>query len=128
MRGKDIYNRHEQWSITLIISLERGDSIMREVNRNVIVKAENRMENDGFHIYLDFSGQREYLMTHRHNGLLYGLLKDGVALGELRRWRNDDIARKIKRSPRYSGSSKLINMVGYLLVVIDDYIVEREAC
>ena len=101
---------------------------MREVNRNVIVKAENRMENDGFHIYLDFSGQREYHMTHRHNGLLYGLLKDGVALGELRRWRNDDIARKIKRSPRYSGSSKLTNMVGYLLVVIDDYIVEREAC
>lgn len=101
---------------------------MREANRNVTVQIENRLENDGFHIYLDFSGQREYLMTHRHNGLLYSLLKDGVTLGELRRWRNGDIAGKIKRSPRYSGSAKLTNMVEYLLVVIDDYILEREAC
>ena len=83
---------------------------------------------DGFHIYLDFSGQREYLMTHRRNGLLYGLLKDGAVLADMKRWRNGDIASRIGRSPRSPGSGKLTNMVDHLLVVIDDYMLEREAC
>ena len=101
---------------------------MRDNYRNVTVKIENRGNKDGFHICLLFSGQREYLMTHRHNGLLYTLLKDGVVLDDMRRWKTIDIARKIGVSPRNSRSGKLTNMVGYLLVVIDEYILEREAC
>ena len=101
---------------------------MNAKNRNITVKIEDRLNDDGFHIYLDFSGQREYLMTHRHNGLLYALLKDGVVLEDLRRWKTADIAGKIGTSPRGARSGKLTNIVDYLLVVIDDYIIDREAC
>lgn len=101
---------------------------MRGYNRNVTVRIENRSGNDGFQIYLDFSGQREFLMPHRHNGLLYSLLKDGVVLEDMRRWKARDIASKIGRSPRSSNFGKLPNMVNHLLVVIDEYMIEREAC
>lgn len=101
---------------------------MKDNNRNIVVQVENRTDNDGFHIYLNFSGQREYLMTHRHNGLLYELLKDGAVLGDMRRWKAGDIAGRIGRSPRSPRSDKLTNMVDYLLIVIDDYLYEREAC
>ena len=46
--------------------------------KNKFAYVENRVDADGFKIYLYFSGQREYLMSH-HNGLLYALLKGGVA-------------------------------------------------
>jgi GTP cyclohydrolase II len=39
----------------------------------------------GLDIYLDISGRRHYLTTHRPNGLLYLWLKDGKTIGELRR-------------------------------------------
>lgn len=47
--------------------------------KNVLVYVENRVDADGFKIYLYFSSQREYLISHRHNGLLYALLKGGEA-------------------------------------------------
>ena len=56
-------------------------------------------------------------MHHRHNGLLYNLLKDGMTLNELRRWRF-----------RYQSKDKLNGMVRHLLRVIDDYMLEKEAC
>ena len=37
---------------------------------NIKVVAENAGQEHGFNIFIDFSGQREYLMYHRHNGLL----------------------------------------------------------
>ena len=76
------------------------------------VIAENNQKRGGFDIYLYFSGQREYLMWHRHNGLLYGLLKDGIKVS--------DIQRTAKTQRTYSG------MLRYLLTVINEYIAERE--
>lgn len=101
---------------------------MRENSRNIVVQVENRTDNRGFHVYLNFSGQREYLMTHRHNGLLYELLKDGAVLGDMKRWSMGDIAGKIGYSPRSPRSDKLKNMVDHLLIVIGDYLYERDAC
>ena len=54
-------------------------------NRNVRIKAENNGNKNGFNIYIVFSGHKEFLMHHRHNGLLYGILKDGISISDLRR-------------------------------------------
>ena len=101
---------------------------MKKLNRNISLRVENRKGGNGFNIYLDFSGKREYLMTHRHNGLLYDLLKDGPIVADMGRWKARDIARKIGSSPRSSRSGKVLNMVNHLLLVIDDYMLERSAC
>lgn len=89
----------------------------RTTLRNVRVFAQNREGRTGFNIYLDFSGQREFLFTHRHNGLLYNLLKDGVRTDDLRRW-----------TPRRNTPScrRLQGMVSHLLAVVDAYAAERE--
>ncbi len=94
-------------------------------NRNIRVMAENNGNRDGFNIYLDFSGQREYLMYHRHNGLLYGLLKDGVVVADVRRWRPAQMgAGRVGRT----GAAQLYDVVNHLVSVIDDYMMDREAC
>lgn len=51
---------------------------------NVRVFAKNNENRDGFNIYVDFSGQHEFLMFHRHDGLLYNMLKDGQTIRQLR--------------------------------------------
>ena len=84
---------------------------------NIFITAQNNANNPGFCIYLVFSGRQEFLTHHRHNGLLYNLLKDGMTLNELRRWRF-----------RYQSKDKLNGMVRHLLRVIDDYMLEKEAC
>ena len=94
-------------------------------NRNIRVLAENNGNKEGFNIYLDFSGQREYLMYHRHNGLLYGLLKDGVVVDDVRRLTPSRLG--CFRTGR-TGSSQIYNVVCHLVSVIDDYMLEREAC
>lgn len=85
--------------------------------KNVRVFAKNREGKSGFNIYLDFSGQREFLVAHRHSGLLYNLLKDGMRTDDLRRW-----------TPRRRTASchRLEGMVSHLLAVVDDYAMERE--
>ena len=98
---------------------------MKKEDRNIRVRVESEKGRSGFHIYLDFSGQREYLMYHRHNGLLYNRLKgDGVRLSDLRRWKPfADHCCKKEEKDRFD---KLWNMTQYLLAVIDDYLQERK--
>ena len=95
--------------------------------RNIKVFAVNDGNNPGFSIILEFSGQREFLLHHKHNGLLYNLLKDGIRLEELRRHKPKGSS---SLSPYYHGiqrsrSTKLNSMVSHLLTVIDTYIEER---
>lgn len=94
-------------------------------NRNIRVYAVNNDRKKGFHIYLDFSGQREYLIYHRHNGHLYRLLKDGVTVEEMKRWRPSSFG-----CARYAhpSSNRICKVVKHLMNVIDDYMLEREAC
>lgn len=93
--------------------------------RNTRIIAENNEGKDGFHIFLEFSGRREYLMTHRHNGLLYNYLKDGVDLDDLRRLTPGKIGRDV--TGKY-GAGQLYEKVRHLIAIIDAYINEREAC
>lgn len=96
---------------------------MKNFMRNVRITAINNGGADGFNIYLDFSGQREFLMHHRHNGLLYALLRDGVRTDELRRW-----TPSVGRSSRSRATAnKIRGMVDHLLLVVDDYAAERSA-
>lgn len=40
----------------------------------------------------------EILMSHRHKGLLYALLKGGVKLEEIKRWKIGEIAGKVGKN------------------------------
>lgn len=101
---------------------------MKNLNRNIRVIAENTNGGPGFNIYLDFSGQREFLLFHRHNGLLFSLLKDGICVSDLVRltpWKdNNGYVQTTKRRRRYA--KKLVGMVSHLLDVIEEYMEERE--
>lgn len=55
--------------------------------KSLSLYAKNRDRNSGFDIYLGYpGGQREYVRTSRHNGLLYGIMQDGVKVEDLNRW------------------------------------------
>jgi len=99
--------------------MKKGTKTMKTTNyifpRNVKIHAVNDGANDGFNIFVDFSGRREFLMHHRHNGLLYAILKDGIRLEALRRWRPDNYY-----------SAQLERMVAYLLREIESHIKSRE--
>lgn len=78
--------------------------------RKIRVIAANNYKKGGFDIYLDFSGRREYLMRHRHNGVIYNMIGNGVRL--------EDLKRKTGREKR---------ALKYLLEVIDEYLEEEAA-
>lgn len=101
---------------------------MKNNNRNIRIIAENNGNRDGVNIYLDFSGQREFVMHHRHNGLLYALLQDKPRLSELQRWRGGRgrlNARFFRENDLYA-AKKLEPVVLHLLDVIEDYLSWRE--
>ena len=101
---------------------------MKRTENNIRIMAENKFNNSGFNIYIEFSGMREYLMFHRHNGMLYNILKDGIYLDELRRWRPNAYLCKSSKRSKVSGYSQLHGTIKHLLLVIDDYLLEWEAC
>ena len=86
---------------------------------NVKVIAENNGNNPGFLIFIDFSGHRECLMHHRHSGLLYNELKDGMNLGEMKRWKANH--------SKWRSSTKLERMMDHLNKVVDEYLTEKAA-
>ena len=100
---------------------------MKNINRNIKVVAVNNEGAHGFSIYLDFSGQKEFLMVHRHNGLLYQNLKDGVCLADINRTSTYKLASYNNVSKRNAkiASAKLEKMVRHLNSVIDEYMDER---
>ena len=97
----------------------QGEDIMNKTYNNIRVIAENKEYTPGFIIYIDFSGQREYLMNHRENRLLYKELKDGMNLGEMKRWKTSRSGRK--------AAIKLERMMSHLNKVVESYLVERAA-
>ena len=101
---------------------------MKKGYNNIRVMAENCDSKPGFNIYLDFSGSREYLMTHRHNGLMYAILKDGMYVRDLRRWRPNEYVKDNKRRNRSNASVQVEGMMKHLLLAVEDYMAEREAC
>ena len=106
-----------------------------KLNRNVEIVADDGMKDGWFDIYLDFSGNREYLMPHRQNGRLYSLLKDGLRIEELernasrvisdaslsgKRHLRGDINPRLKC--RKNWARKLENTIGHLVTVANEYI------
>jgi len=58
-----------------------------ESRKNLSLFAENRRNKSGFDIYLGYpGGKKEYIRSNRHNGLLFGIMKDGVKVEDLNRW------------------------------------------
>jgi hypothetical protein len=92
--------------------------------KNVHIFAENDGNISGFNIYLDFSGKREFLVKHRHNGLLYPLLKDGIQLDALLRWEVAGVSSKSLhiRGRQRKKSERLANQVYNLIRMVDEYI------
>ena len=100
---------------------------MKRYNRNILVLAENNGMLQGFNIYLVFSGQREYLITHRHNGAMYGMLKDGIRLADLQRGvREMNIPIPRDRRKGIIDNEQLRSNMRYLMAVIEEYIEDRE--
>lgn len=64
---------------------------MGSPDRGVRVFAVNNEKiHSKFDIYLEFSGQREWLMMYRHNGIIFNMLKDGMSLSDLQRLKGRD--------------------------------------
>lgn len=93
---------------------------MKKATTNVrFAVKNNQKDRKKFDIYLDFSGQQEYLTTHRYNRPLYNLLKEGTRVDALRRW-------KVAKSKAHdSRKESLDGSVKHLLSVVDDYIRQR---
>ena len=97
-------------------------------NRNNRILAENSGNNSGFDIWLELSGEQHYLMHHRHNAIMYVLLKDGISLGELVRWKPENAA-IVKRY--FGGVSirqidKMANSVANVLKTTEKYLAEMQ--
>ena len=86
----------------------------------------------GFDIYLDFSGKSEKIDHHKHNGLLYAVLKDSMRLDQFRRMRPDQLRTYCGcNNTRQSRSrlDKLSKMIKDLLSKVGSYLVRRiEEC
>ena len=92
---------------------------MKNVNRNV--RFDVRNHGNQFDIYLDFSGQKEYLLTHKRNWALFNLLKNGQRLDAVKRW-------KVQDSHLNSAyRDKLERSIKYLLSVVDKHLKEKTA-
>ncbi len=102
------------------------------MKKNIRVFAENASINgtelSGFNIILDFSGERHFVCWHRHDGMLYMLLKDGVRVEELRRMTARQLSGRCTGG-RYSQKKKtdhLIKSVARLSLIVSEYITEYE--
>ena len=89
--------------------------------RNYRVIAYPNEKTGGFDLYLSIHGKHEYVSSHRRNGMLFLLLKDGMALSDLKRIRIMDLKRRFNIYSRTT-LYKLENSLVHLLEVIDEYI------
>jgi hypothetical protein len=114
---------------------------------NIRITAHNNQRKPGFNIFLDFSGRLEFLMWHRHNGLLYLLLKKKPNMKQLMDYRafhidKDDCGHvnksKLNNTPRclwkvspelpdYKrlNKSKFYNTFVYVLRKAIEYMIKR---
>jgi len=98
------------------------------IPRNIRIRPVNNGSRHGFDIYLDFSGQWEYLMTYRHNGMLYDVLKDGIRLDDLKRLKPQRLPLTPSdwyRGRRHRSHVYLERTVNHLLACIDEYLADR---
>ncbi len=65
-------------------------------------------------------------MHHRHNAMMYVLLKDGISLGELARWKpeNATIVKRYFGGVSIRQINKMTNSVANVLKTADKYLAE----
>lgn len=97
-------------------------------NSNNRIFAENSGNSSGFDIWLELSGERHYLMHHRHNAMMYVLLKDGISLGELARWKpqNAAIVKQYFGSVSTRQIDKMTNSAANVLKTAEKYLDEMQ--
>ena len=91
--------------------------------------AENRDHRPGFDIYLGYpGGEREYVRTNRHNGLLYGIMKGGVKVEDLSRWLTGDakLACVGDRKSRSKSAAHVEGSIRQLLKMLNELVAEKE--
>ena len=91
--------------------------------------AENREHKSGFDIYLGYpGGEREYVRTNRHNGLLYGIMKNGVKVEDLNRWLTGSakLAGIGDKKSRARSAAHVEGSIRQLLKVVNEMVTERE--
>ncbi|MBP3817280.1 MAG: hypothetical protein J6H31_03175 [Butyrivibrio sp.] len=86
-------------------------------NTNNRILAENNEGSTGFDVWLNLSGKRHYLMHHRDNVMIYDLLKDGISLGELARWKPENAA-SLKRYFRGLSTRQIDKMTNSIANVL----------
>ena len=84
-RAKPLRTEGAKKSLHAQRKFERSLNAMKKTLCNVRVFAENNRKKDGLLLYIEFSGQKAFLMVHRPDGILYSLLKDGCSVNELNR-------------------------------------------
>ena len=97
--------------------------------KNLSLYAVNRDHQSGFDIYLGFpGGEREYVRTNRHNGLLYGIMKNGVKVEDLNRWLTGSakLAGIGDRKSRARSAAHVEGSIQQLLKVVNGMLTERE--
>ena len=82
--------------------------------KNVRIYAEPNCFRTGMNVYLDFSGQQAYLMSHRNNAPLLDLLASGMRLEELERFTRTNSRRESQQKLRASAK--------HILRSADEYI------
>lgn len=95
--------------------------------KNVRVICFNNTSN-GLDIYIEFSGQQEYLMTYRRNGLIYDVLCRGISLDDLRRHEAKYIVTNSRHynSVHKKSATQLRHTIDHILKVADEYMADRE--
>ena len=96
---------------------------MKNTYKNIRIIADAHGTDGSFNILLDFSGKREYLITHRFRPDLYAVLKNGITLREWNRikpWKPHSAVwngRKARQSE---------NVFRHLNAIINDYLLYRD--
>ena len=88
--------------------------------KNIRVVATRTGDQSTANIYLDLSGQRQFVTTLRMSAPLCGMLGGGMRMEDLKRWNGRSYQ---KNCPgRYVRKGKLKHAVAHVIRIIDDYI------
>ena len=104
---------------------------------NIRLFALENANDNGFDVYIGFSGNSEYLMHHRKNNTLFYVLKDGITVDELKRSKDRMVSNialpgcrmlrgqinpRLKVRKNYS--KKIENSFDHIINVVNEYIEE----
>lgn len=101
---------------------------MKNIDRNAKVVFEKNGDKEGFNVYLDLSGQREFITVHKRYGMLYTVLKDGIFLSEMQRKKPIKIFHDHYGKNKRRATASFDNMMNHLSLVVNDYLAYRESC